>query len=350
MRVLQVIDTLNVGGAERMCVNISKVLSKNNIENAIACTREKGSLGINFTGKLWCFKKKSSGDLVEFIKFVSLVFKFNPTVIHAHSTSLFWSVLLRIFKPTLKIIWHDHYGDSEFLDQRSTRFLFFTIRFVYKIIVVNEKLLQWYNVKIPYRSADITYIRNFPLLDKLPVQKRNTEVFHILQVANFRQQKNYELAIEVIKKLKEHGLKFKWRMVGALVDLAYFNKIQLLITDSNLTNEVEVINDCTAIERQLAWADLGVLTSWSEGLPVSLLEYGLAEKPVVVTNVGQCAEVLNNGEFGRMSSLDPEIFFNIILDTFNDFKKFSTKGLLFRNHIETVFGEYGFIKSYISLF
>ena len=42
----------------------------------------------------------------------------------------------------------------------------------------------------------------------------------------------------------------------------------------------------------IAQADLGVLSSLSEGLPMTLLEYAQAEIPVVVTNVGACAEVV----------------------------------------------------------
>jgi glycosyltransferase involved in cell wall biosynthesis len=43
---------------------------------------------------------------------------------------------------------------------------------------------------------------------------------------------------------------------------------------------------------------VGVLSSESEGLPVALLEYGLVGLPVVCTRVGQCAEVLDQGNAG----------------------------------------------------
>ena len=42
----------------------------------------------------------------------------------------------------------------------------------------------------------------------------------------------------------------------------------------------------------MSQADLGVLSSLSEGLPMTLLEYAQAEIPVVVTDVGACAEVV----------------------------------------------------------
>ena len=44
----------------------------------------------------------------------------------------------------------------------------------------------------------------------------------------------------------------------------------------------------------LKQADLGVISSRSEGLPVALLEYGLAGLCVVSTDVGQCKKVIKN--------------------------------------------------------
>ena len=43
-----------------------------------------------------------------------------------------------------------------------------------------------------------------------------------------------------------------------------------------------------------------VLSSRTEGLPVSLLEYGMAGLPVVATQVGECEEVLDRGGAGLL--------------------------------------------------
>jgi hypothetical protein len=40
-----------------------------------------------------------------------------------HSTSFFIAVLLKLLQPQVKLIWHDHYGDSDFLEQRKIRIL-----------------------------------------------------------------------------------------------------------------------------------------------------------------------------------------------------------------------------------
>jgi glycosyltransferase involved in cell wall biosynthesis len=52
------------------------------------------------------------------------------------------------------------------------------------------------------------------------------------------------------------------------------------------------------VGRILRSSEIGVLSSYSEGLPVSLLEYGATGIAAVATNVGQCREVLADGDAG----------------------------------------------------
>jgi glycosyltransferase involved in cell wall biosynthesis len=55
------------------------------------------------------------------------------------------------------------------------------------------------------------------------------------------------------------------------------------------------VDDVASILRA---SDIGVLSSVSEGLPLTLLEYGWAGLPAVATSVGQCPEVLDQGNAG----------------------------------------------------
>jgi glycosyltransferase involved in cell wall biosynthesis len=54
------------------------------------------------------------------------------------------------------------------------------------------------------------------------------------------------------------------------------------------------------IETVYAAADLVLLTSDNEGMPVSLIEAGLAGVPVVATRVGSVAEIVQDGETGLL--------------------------------------------------
>lgn len=58
------------------------------------------------------------------------------------------------------------------------------------------------------------------------------------------------------------------------------------------------------VETVYAAADLVLLTSDNEGMPVSLIEAGLAGLPVVATRVGSIAEVVRDGVTGLLAACD----------------------------------------------
>ena len=58
------------------------------------------------------------------------------------------------------------------------------------------------------------------------------------------------------------------------------------------------------METVYAAADLVLLTSDNEGMPVSLIEAGLAGLPAVATRVGSVAEVIEDGRTGLLGPCD----------------------------------------------
>ena len=91
-----------------------------------------------------------------------------------------------------------------------------------------------------------------------------------------------------------------WEKINASLHLigneprtSYSKKILDHISNSIFKDQIFYYCTQTNILGYLKQADLGVLASRSEGLPVALLEYGLAGLAVIVTNVGECSEVVN---------------------------------------------------------
>jgi hypothetical protein len=112
MRILQLIDTLSAGGAERMAVNISNVLADNGYEVWLCASRTGGALEYFVDEKVNYLQlaKKHGLDIAAFFRLVKLIRKNKITLIHAHSSSVFWAVAAKVFCPGLKVIWHDHLG------------------------------------------------------------------------------------------------------------------------------------------------------------------------------------------------------------------------------------------------
>ena len=292
---------METGGAERMAVNYANALSEKITFSGLVVTREEGGLKkfINQDVDYFFISKKSNIDLKCLWNFRNYCFKNEVTHIHAHSSSFFWATLIKLFIPKIKIIWHDHYGNSEFLNKRPKAILKFASYFFLLIIVVNEKLFSW--CKNELFCKEVIYLNNFPDINEKEnaiTHLKGNEGKRILYLANLRPQKNHELLIEIAELLKKTKPDWSFHLVGVDFNDAYSSKIKKEIIRLNLDKNIYVYgaqNDISNIIKQSAF---GILTSLSEGLPVSLLEFGLMGKTVIATNVGDIGRVIINKKTG----------------------------------------------------
>ncbi|MDG1063266.1 MAG: glycosyltransferase family 4 protein, partial [Flavobacteriaceae bacterium] len=94
-------------------------------------------------------------------------------------------------------------------------------------------------------------------------------------------------------------------------------------------------------------ADLGVLSSKSEGLPLGLLEYGLAGLPVVVTSVGACKEVVQDHGL-VVPPQNPKALFEALLYMLEHPDERCQMAADFRNHVTERYQETQVIKELIN--
>ena len=66
----------------------------------------------------------------------------------------------------------------------------------------------------------------------------------------------------------------------------------------DLTNNIYFYGSRPDISHVLNQCEIGLLSSKSEGLPLALLEYGLAKLAVISTKVGECESVVENEDNG----------------------------------------------------
>ncbi|NHM01142.1 glycosyltransferase [Flavobacterium difficile] len=294
MRIVQLIDSLDTGGAERMAVTYANALSNKIAFSGIVATRKEGLLldKIKNKANYLFLNKKGVFDIAAIFSFRKYCVQHNIGFIHAHSSSFFLAVLVKLTLPRIKIIWHDHYGNSEFLQERKFFVLKICSLFFDSIVVVNQLLLEW-NLKKMF-CKKVSYLRNFPEIETVNgTTKLNGEAGkRIVCLANVRPQKNLEMLVEVANQLSKLHPEWTFHIVGKKFHDSYLEKITLLIASYQLENRVFLYGSKNDVSNVLKQSSIGILTSSSEGLPVSLLEYGLSKLPVIATNVGEIREVI----------------------------------------------------------
>jgi len=301
LRVLQVIDSLEPGGSEKMAVQLANCLSEKIELSALVCTRQSGALAQEINSKVVVKKlnKKGTLDIGAFLKLRSFVKKNRITIIHAHSSSFFWSVLIKLFTSKVKLIWHDHYGFRTKTSNNKTFVLqLFSIKFD-GIITVNKALQNWSAKNLKCKS--VHYLPNFSLNNKDTAKgftrklKGDPDSIKIVHVANLRTEKDHLTALKAITILKKQNTNISYHALGQYDKKSeYYISIKNYIEEHNLQEIVYFYGCQSGIIQYLMQSDIGVLSSLYEGLPVSLLEYIHAELPVVVTDAGHCKAIVQD--------------------------------------------------------
>jgi len=301
MKVLQLIDSLDAGGAERVAVNIANALSlKEDFKSYLCTTRKEGLLknSLNDNVDYLFLNKKATFDISAIKKLSQFVKNDKIDIIHAHSTSFFLATIIKVLNPKLKIIWHDHYGNSEFLEHRKYKILRKCSKYFSHIISVNDSLMKWSEKHL--KTVNVTYLPNFAVQDNVRPETflKGMDGKRILHLANLRLQKDHITLLQAFKEVIKEFPEYTLHCVGKNFNDYYSKHIIECVDELDLSDCVFFYGSKKDVSNILKQSDVCVLSSNSEGLPIALLEYGLAEKPTVVTNVGNCAQVVENAVTG----------------------------------------------------
>jgi glycosyltransferase involved in cell wall biosynthesis len=128
--------------------------------------------------------------------------------------------------------------------------------------------------------------------------------------------KNHPFFVEVIKKLLSTPTRERvaFCIVGdgeekeALFQVLYNKDIQFNTKAITESNRVIFTSWITELEKVMNGLDIIVLTSYSEGTPLSLIEAQYFKKPVVATNVGGVKDIIINGVTGFVCENDVTTF------------------------------------------
>ena len=351
IRIVQLIDSLEPGGAERMAVNYANALAERIAFSGLIATRAEGDLKAVISKKVdYLFlNKKSNVDFKAFFRFRNYCKKERINCIHAHSSSFLWAVLIKFTLPKIKIIWHDHYGNSEFLEKRP-KFLLKLMSFSFlMIIAVNEKLKDW-SVRELYCKKVIS-LNNFSEIvqnDAVQSVLRGRDGKRILCLSNLRPQKNHLLIIEIANLVKKSYPDWSFHLVGKDFNDAYSISIKEEIMRLDLGQQVYLYGAQNEVATLIQQAAFGLLTSFSEGLPVSLLEMGMLGKTVVASQVGDVGKVIINSETGFLiSDFNKNDFYRAIEELINDTEVRNTLGNALKSHVAQHFSKEVIVGSYL---
>jgi glycosyltransferase involved in cell wall biosynthesis len=298
LRIMHVIDSLALGGAERVALNHFHGLNEHGQRTWLCATRREGPLKdlIRSPEYYHFLGKKHAVDLLAFLRLIRYIRNNRIQILHAHSSSLVWAIAAK-WMASVPVVWHNHNGGSLLLPGRIQFILAFLCRWADHVISVNQPLVEWTVSVIGLPPSKVTYLPNFPDLAfpaSVPKREQSNKVPIIICVANLRFPKDHSILVAALEILVKEGHDFKTWLVGKDFHDHYSTALKEQILLAGLGEKVQLLGERTDISGLLQQADIGVLSSASEGFPVAILEYGLASLAIVSTDVGECSAVLGD--------------------------------------------------------
>jgi Glycosyltransferase len=148
---------------------------------------------------------------------------------------------------------------------------------------------DWSKIHIIHCGVDPMFLdHNFV---PLPSERR------LVCVGRLSEQKGHLILVEAVSKLVSAGFEFKLIFVG---DGPLRNEIEQLINTLGLKNYIEITGWATntQVQQQILAAQVFVLPSFAEGLPVVLMEALALSRPVISTYIAGIPELVEPGKNG----------------------------------------------------
>lgn len=301
MKILQVITSLQIGGAEKLIVDIVPRLLQKGLEVDVCL----------FNGKNTPFKQQllSCGckiyDLSYDERYYSpiKIYKLwrimrHYDVVHTHNTAPQLFAVIANYICKKKIVTTEHSTNSRRRDYPILRYgdkwMYGRYDSVICISDIAEKVLKDYLDISPNIPCNICTINNGIDVARFyhaqPLGRKsvgsNEMQFVIVMVAGFRDAKDQETVIRAIAKLKDS--KYELWLVG---DGERRQTIEQCIRDEHIENQVKLLGVRMDVPSILKAADVVVMSSHWEGLSLSNIEGMSVGKPFLASDVNGLREV-----------------------------------------------------------
>lgn len=355
MKVLFVQNIEGIAGSEKYFLQLLPSLKKNGVIANFLCVHKPEFSEIS---DKFCTQLETLGIKVHRIEtrsYVSLkllrnikniVRDSNYQILHSHLIYAdFWSACLRSFLKSRKIITvstlHGYQENiyTQFclkptevphnLYYRIARFTYPRIDFVYACSAGLKSFFLSAGIQFKKEPAVIHHGFDYaPVAD--PLKANNGDHFICAIPGRLVPRKGHILVLRHIKSISEKVKNFKLLIIG---DGPSRNELETYCRENNLTEVVQFTGNVPDVRPLIKSADLVLIPSYAEGLPLVIFEAMSLSKPVIAFDTIGPAEVIDNGKTGYLiPPFDDQKFAEKIIETASDLPRLKEIGLAGYSH------------------
>ena len=311
MKILQVIPYFCFGGAETMCENLTyalmamghsvTVVSLYNENTPIAQRMEASGV------KILYLDKQLGLDLSMVPKLRKIMKQEKPDVVHTHLDVIKYAVAaarLCGIKRCIHTVHNVAHEEAEGRLQKIVNTIYFKLGWSVPVALspeVRNTIVSFYGLKeegVPmiYNGVDLG-----KCLPKADYSLSQPAV--LLHIGRFNEQKNHKGLLDAFAQILKNHPDCCLNLIG---DGELLEETKQYADTLGIREKVAFLGNQTNVYPFLQEADLFLLPSRFEGMPMTIIEAMGTGLPVVATAVGGVPDMLTNRESGMLVSCEPE--------------------------------------------
>lgn len=307
-KIVFIIPSLDVAGAERMASQLAIYLEKNMYDitlisffsNRTSISKRLEDCGV----KIYYLDKNRGVEFKIIPKIWGILRKIKPDIVHTHLNTLIYAfipcLLLKI--PVIHTI---HNVASKELPSLSSKVhkILFQKKIALPVAIsptIQDSISEYYNIP----KTTIPMIYNGIELEKcIPKKMYNRECKEILHIGRFSEQKNHEMLINSVSKILKKHKNIKLILCG---EGELKKSIEDEVIKMGIASQVIFRGLIDNVFQVLNEADIFVLPSLYEGFPITIIEALGTGVPIIATDVGGVGDIIKNEENGVLCKVDAD--------------------------------------------
>lgn len=340
---MQAIDSLAAGGAEMVAVNFANGLAATpKVTSYLLSTRVGGPLEarVQPAVRLHILGRKRLIDLAALWRLWKYLRRHRIQLVHAHGSAYLMFVAILPFS-RFKLVWHDHHGLALRPDGKR-EYPYRTFSFLFShVFCVSVPLLENNRRYLKLAASKVSLLYNYAIRRPVTVAEQLPKPagYTLVMNANLRPQKDHLNLIAAVALLHQRLPQLTVYCTGADTDQTWKHQLLAAVREAKLEDHLRFTGSVVNPFAYFEMADVAVLSSESEGLPLTVIEYGLAGCPVVATEVGQVADVVLPDAGWLVPAKQPEALANALYEALTNKEEAARRAARLRQHCLQSFSE-----------
>lgn len=300
MKVLQVIPSFRMAGAEIMCENLCYTLKKCGCDVvAVSFYSERTAITsrIEQAGiRLIYLDKKLGLDISVYQKLFKLLKKEKPDIIHTHIGASRYALPVA-FLCGIPVKIHTVHSVAQQEQEKAGKII---NNFLFKHcsvvpVALSEEVKKTVEEVYGLSEQKIPVVFNGIDLSKCQIKMNyaKKETFKILHIGRFMDVKNHALILKSFAEFAEKHPDARLQLIG---DGELRKEMEQLAAELGVAKEVQFAGIQSKVYPWLHDADVFILPSKYEGVPMTLIEAMGTGLPIIASAVGGISDMLKDGE------------------------------------------------------